>query len=162
MDLSTVKFEVKYDGSLKKKDNVYTIPLDVCINDEHFEYSLGIGHIKTLQELKRCGKKFFRIQLAVEHEKELSRPLRMLLVPSPHAQLGFEKPRLEDILHCLFIDSEAMDSCFEVWCDNFGFDNDSIKAQKTYQACVYNGIKLKKSLGSKYYEVKQYIESLEV
>ena len=46
-------------------------------------------------------------------------------------------PTLADVVHCLM--SEARDiantSTFEEWCDEFGYDHDSRKAEKTYQAC---------------------------
>lgn len=44
-------------------------------------------------------------------------------------------PRRADVLHCLFMDSEAIDLTFEDWCDNFGEDTDSLKAQTIYREC---------------------------
>jgi hypothetical protein len=43
-----------------------------------------------------------------------------------------KKPTAYDVLACL--DTYSADSTFEDFCDNYGYDIDSIKAMKTYEA----------------------------
>lgn len=52
------------------------------------------------------------------------------------------KPTAYDILACLTADMG--DVSFIEFCDNFGYDNDSIKTQKTYVACVEQSKELHK------------------
>lgn len=54
-------------------------------------------------------------------------------------------PKLDDVLHSLIMDSEAMNISFDEWCDNFGYDTDSRGALKTYLACQENGLKLRRT-----------------
>src|SRR5688500_8300302 len=49
-----------------------------------------------------------------------------------------KKPTLADILDCLCMDSCALDQSFEEWCSEFGYEEDSRKAEETYQACKKN------------------------
>lgn len=51
-------------------------------------------------------------------------------------------PKLEDILHCLLLDSQAREMSFIDWCWNFGYDSDSISAFNTYQECCKSAEKL--------------------
>jgi hypothetical protein len=54
-------------------------------------------------------------------------------------------PRLDDVLHSLVSDYEAMEMSFYEWCSNFGYDTDSMKAQQIYMACQSNGLKMRKA-----------------
>ena len=41
-----------------------------------------------------------------------------------------------DVLYCLTMDAQCVEySDFEDWCAEFGYDDDSISAKKTYDAC---------------------------
>jgi hypothetical protein len=58
-------------------------------------------------------------------------------------QHGIPKtPTAASVLHCLLLDSEACDESFESWANCFGYDPDSMKALKIYNACKENGEKL--------------------
>lgn len=46
-----------------------------------------------------------------------------------------QKPKIVDVLSSLVLDAQAGDESFSNWCDNFGYDSDSISAFSTYQAC---------------------------
>jgi hypothetical protein len=58
-------------------------------------------------------------------------------------------PQAEGLIECLIQDTRsAFDySSFEDWADCFGYDQDSRKAEKIYQACKKNAKKLLKCLG---------------
>lgn len=48
-------------------------------------------------------------------------------------------PSAASVLHSLILDSSATEQCFNDWCDDYGYDNDSMKALITYQACCAIG-----------------------
>ena len=54
-------------------------------------------------------------------------------------------PTNADIMHSLLLDADAADQSFNEWCDNYGYDNDSMKAFKMYQACCEEAVNLKKT-----------------
>lgn len=49
-----------------------------------------------------------------------------------------------ELLCCVVSDGEAMTQALDDWCDEIGYDSDSIKALETYNACVDSGRKLAK------------------
>lgn len=53
------------------------------------------------------------------------------------------KPRAASVLYSLTMDASARDQCFDDWCCEYGYDNDSIKALNIYTACCENGKKLR-------------------
>lgn len=44
-------------------------------------------------------------------------------------------PKVADVLGAFLMDASCADEGFEDWADNLGYDQDSIKARETYQAC---------------------------
>lgn len=57
-------------------------------------------------------------------------------------------PDVLDILYSLIADSSAADQTFEDWCADYGYDEDSRKAEATYRACVDIGVRLRRLLGA--------------
>jgi hypothetical protein len=53
-------------------------------------------------------------------------------------------PTAASVLYSLVSDSNALYSSFKHWCDDYGYDSDSIKAFDTYRACCEIGEKLAK------------------
>ena len=53
-------------------------------------------------------------------------------------------PRAADALSCLVSDAEALNTSFHYWCDELGYDRDSINALNTYNLCCENGEKIRK------------------
>ena len=51
-------------------------------------------------------------------------------------------PELADVLHCLLSDAEAGAQSFEDFCADLGYDTDSRKAEKTWQACKVTAVGL--------------------
>lgn len=56
-----------------------------------------------------------------------------------------KKPTNSDIMYSILLDAAAGDQSFNDWCDDFGYDQDSMKAFKMYQACCEEGVNLKKT-----------------
>ena len=48
-------------------------------------------------------------------------------------------PKLSDVLYSLIMDSESLEYSFSDWCDMLGYNTDSIKDKKIYNACIKNG-----------------------
>jgi len=54
-----------------------------------------------------------------------------------------QKPRLYDVLASIGLDFSTTDNGFKEFCDEFGYDEDSRKAEATYKLCIEQSIKLK-------------------
>jgi len=61
-------------------------------------------------------------------------------------------PSLSDVLDCLASDAYGMESPFESWAEDYGFDPDSRKAERIYKICQRQTIKLKSLLGDSAFE----------
>lgn len=109
----------------------------VIIEGQDFEYSCGIGHrIKNNIDRGEFSKLMNRnpkkdkasLYLYIDQLKQCSKP----------------KPlNIDDILYSLLLDSQAGAESFDDFCDNFGYDNDSIKANEIYKDCQKNAKKVK-------------------
>lgn len=56
-------------------------------------------------------------------------------------------PALRDVLYSLVLDAEALDMSFDDWCETFGYDTDSRKAEATYRMCCELGHQLAAIIG---------------
>lgn len=110
----------------------------VIIEGQDFEYSCGIGH-RT--ELDRFKKEAF--QKLMQRNPQKTKSNLYIYIDELKA---VSKPKLlniDDILYSLILDSQAGAESFDDFCDNFGYDNDSMKANEIYKACQKNGKKVK-------------------
>ena len=79
---------------------------------------------------------------------------RQMTIPYSQGLAHTESPKLDSVLDCLLTDSIGVDGViFEDFCSEFGYNEDSIKAKKVYEACKKNSKKLKNLLGSTYFEL---------
>ena len=110
----------------------------VIINQQDFEYSCGIGHRIELDRFKRetfqklmnrnPKKEKANLYLYIDELKAVSKP----------------KPlNIDDVLYSLILDIQAGAESFDDFCDNLGYNNDSIKANDIYKACQKNAKKVK-------------------
>ena len=52
-------------------------------------------------------------------------------------------------MHCLVTDSDVLNyGSFEEWADNFGYEEDSRKAEAVYKSCLEIAVKLQSGLGA--------------
>lgn len=51
-------------------------------------------------------------------------------------------PSAASVLHSLLSDASAIETSFDYWCSDYGYDSDSLKALNTYQACCEVGKKV--------------------
>ena len=92
-----------------------------------FEYYTGLGHRKISKIDKLWIDRQYKNSINYKHEiAKCSKP---------------STPEICSIIHSLSIDSQAMNESFINWCDNFGYDNDSLKALNTYNKCCDNAKK---------------------
>jgi hypothetical protein len=139
----------------------------ILINGVEFNYSQGLGYVKTDNNLKKEGiKAGQRTVLKFDSSEQKEKIARKCFERNYHMMtfqvFAVVNPELDQVLYCLFSDSEAHNDSFENWADNFGYDSDSIAAKKIYDACIENYFKLKKALGKDFQTEKQRIESLEL
>lgn len=73
----------------------------------------------------------------------------MVLVPF-FCGPGIERdPTAADVLSCLISDSSALDAgSFEEWAREYGYSEDSRKAERTYRACLKIGADVRTLLGA--------------
>lgn len=66
-----------------------------------------------------------------------------------------EEPTAEEVLECLAMDAAGIENVFsfEDWCAEYGYDSDSRRAEKIYNACLRQTEKLRKFLGDKFYNL---------
>lgn len=63
------------------------------------------------------------------------------------------EPALDEVLDCMASDAAGIENSrdFDDWCDEYGYDVDSRRAEKTYKTCQRQAERLKKFLGEEYY-----------
>jgi hypothetical protein len=68
-----------------------------------------------------------------------------------------ETPKIDSIVHCLVLDAGCYEcsETFEGFCAEFGYDEDSRKAKKTYKACKKTAERLPDLFGEDYEQIKE-------
>lgn len=61
-----------------------------------------------------------------------------------------DEPSVEMVLDSLLSDASAGDQDFEEFCSEFGYDEDSREAERTWKACQKSGEGVKRLLGDDY------------
>lgn len=148
----------------KDKKQWECIRFDIKINGQSFQYHVGLSHVKTQRDFdyKPMWENTARSVGYTEITEVPNKGKFYNNSLSKMTRARVKQPKIEDVLHCLISDSDASEYCFEDWCDNFGYDSDSISARKIYDECLENYHKLKKALGRDYTTVKEYIQKLEL
>ena len=113
----------------------------LLIDNELFNYKTGLGHAKKMNELIPSWSKPKDIECFSLDNSE-----------------WVHIPKAMDIVECLFSDAECGLYSFTDFCDNLGYDHDSISALKTYMACQDTETRLRKALGKEYQAIKSQIE----
>lgn len=109
------------------------------------DYSAGIGHCLGY----KCGA-VWTLDYAKVIETECSTGKEAKMLPnSGHIRPGAPiVPDSASVVASLLMDGDALNySGFEDWADSFGYDTDSRKAEKIYEACLDIALKLRNALG---------------
>lgn len=115
------------------------------------EYSQGLGHMQGYNEKDYCNYKVKDlVKVMLEKGIELKKHVKLFdyfdcVGKEWFIKLKTQKHELKtaDILYSLVVDSDCI-TCgsFEDWCSNYGYDTDSIKANKIYNDCLQIGLKM--------------------
>ena len=126
----------------------------VLINKVAFEYKTGLGHATKVYDYSNKS--------LVPKKNPKPKDIETIRYTSNGSSFWLHVPKIEQVLHCLFIDCEAGTYSFNEFCDNLGCDNDSIKSFEVYRACEETQGKLKKALGEEFQAKKQEIAALDL
>lgn len=116
-------------------------------------YSAGVGHCPSYKQRQTCDDR-----ACINWECQHGYPAKMLattgiIVKKPHAKPLI--PDAADVLYCLCSDADVLYSGnFEEWASEFGYDADSRKAKRTYQACMRTAHNLLGLLGDRFQELR--------
>jgi len=69
-------------------------------------------------------------------------------------------PHIACVLDCLISESDCLNYGFEEWAECLGYDPDNIKAEKTYNICKSQTVKLTTFLGQELFDKMQELERL--
>lgn len=129
------------NAGVKNDDNWQADSFLVSIQNERFDYHMGIGHRLKLKN----GRLTLADQKYVKQLKEIVYDNHSRSVVND-LKNGYAsvKPTSASVLYCLLSDANALDTSFKYWCDDYGYDNDSISALNTYNACCVTGEKIHK------------------
>lgn len=94
-------------------------------------YSMGIGHRRNPHKPNAC----YPGRIRTIHDQEQAAKFKPV------------KPKLIDILYCLVVGGDCLENTFEEWCDNWGYDVDSRKAERTFKLCYLQTIQVRRLLG---------------
>ncbi len=90
------------------------------------KYFSGIGHRKLIRSAKKEGKGYYdNLFGGFKTEMEACKSQWLKVV----------EPTLADVMCCLLSDSQCCSGTFEDFCNELGYNSDSIKALNTYLAC---------------------------
>jgi len=113
---------------------------------EQFDYFTGLGHRAEPTEYDKMtarhsfsGVTLKDIAQRTTYGRRYLAHLETLRKP--------KAPHMADVMHSLIMDSSAAGQSFSSWCDDFGYDKDSRKAESIYRACQENGDKLHRLFG---------------
>lgn len=141
-----ITYNASFQGT-KKSDNwerdQFVITFTNGKNSESFEYGCGVGH---RLEVARNAYKLSDFQLS--GVKKLQDLIGESRLDSTVLDLGGKvyavKPTQASVLYCLFSDANSGSESFDDFCDNYGYNADSMKDFKIYQACMETAKKIRK------------------
>jgi hypothetical protein len=162
LDGLKLTFEVSSATGVVSEDGDHvSLSYVAIINGQSFDYSMGIGHIdwtkvdpdKNFYSGPWVGfseeeKSFIRTYKRKNHcvFKENG---KWAAVCAKVANKLKTKPMMVDVLSCVMLDKTALEMTFDDWCSEFGYDVDSRKAEKCYNACCDNARRALKFLSRK-------------
>jgi hypothetical protein len=125
------------------------------------EYSAGVGHIPGY----KMQSKDSRTRPFHDHESAICETGNHYQPNRGHGETikctaktwrGQIMPKPHDVLVSLVMDSDVLMYCgFTDWCDNLGYDSDSIKAKATFDACMETALQLRNGLGIQLFDELQ-------
>lgn len=134
----------KFDIQLSRKDKP----------SQDFEFKTGLGHrIESYSSLGKNARirKFVYNEILNIREGIVFRKANVPVYshynrPKDRFKTGqiIKAPTQASFLSCMLMDGQAIDTSFKSWCDEFGFNSDSMKHFRMYEYCCEIGEKLRK------------------
>lgn len=107
------------------------------------DYMQGIGHIPDFNHNER-------ITLEVDERYKLASEEGKIWRGNKWHTKKLPEPKIDDVMYSLVADSDVLDyATFEDWAQEFGYDEDSRKGEKTYRACLTIALQMRAMLGDK-------------
>lgn len=116
------------------------------INGKTFDYYTGLGHRQAIGFEKKEFKRLSGSNINDHGLRELLKISRATL------------PDIEELFYCLSLDSSAESMAFSDWCADCGYDTDSRKALKTYEACQENAVKMRGLVNVSAEKLQEYFQ----
>jgi len=143
-----VTLQMLYDiqsGHTKEFIFPTTIYNKITGEEMQITYRQGVGHI-----VDKEGKQLSVLPTAYRAALGKDATLKEWIAKyGPHVV----KPKHSDILYCLAMDADVENQgSFEEWASNYGYDEDSRKAEKIYRACKEQTDDLKRVLGAELFD----------
>lgn len=138
MEHVKIKFLGLFDEKFKYK---------ILIGDESFDYWTGLGWCND----KKTEKHTMRFDISNLNRNEIIKivkaihPFKRITTDDIYLScIYIEKPKANDVLDCLFSDTDCGLMSFNEFCENFGYSNDSIKSLDIYRECMSTAEKIRK------------------
>ena len=112
----------------------------VIIEGQDFEYSAGIGHREAKSTFRLDKEAFQKIKNKTPKKEKAN---LLLYIDELKSCSKPKKLNIDDVLYSLILDAQSGTESFEDFCDNFGYNEDSIKHNEIYKSCQKNGKKVK-------------------
>ncbi len=165
-----VPFSLSRNSEEKDKTLNWKVTIKSPKSEYTFDYQKGVGNLPYpsthLGNLDGYQKRV--VKEAIDSAAETG-VARKLIIKDKDATFGignvvFPTPTIKDVLESLTLDAEVKNYLsYESWASEYGYDEDSRKGEKIYQACQKTAEKLTKVLGSsdKIDEVRQLIYEMD-
>ena len=125
-----------------RDDEWKCINFNIYINDEMFEYHVGIGHLKKI-DLYNCKPDKMYISA---YEDIIKDQLRYAYFDyKPNIRREYHNYSIEwlDVIGIIFnLRLDMTNETFENWCDELSYNSDSIRDNEMYKQCLSNTLKM--------------------
>jgi hypothetical protein len=140
-----VHFSIRYMGSKKVFDSKHVSDQWlVKIGLHEFDFYTGIGH--RLDNMKSNSSLTMKQKDGIKKLSELLGQPKVTekLTDNFKGNVFAVAPTQASVLYCLLSDASCADQNFDDFCSELGYDADSMKDFKTYQACCEILFKMRK------------------
>lgn len=109
------------------------------------DYSAGVGHCPSYKQMARWTLDYTAlIVFETEHGKTARRMNGFSFIKGGNPIL----PETLSVIHSLMLDSDVLNyGAFEQWAADFGYDEDSRKAESIYRECLEIALKVRNGIG---------------
>jgi hypothetical protein len=165
-----VPFSISRNSEEKDKTLNWKVTLKSPKGQMTFEYQKGIGHLPYPQDMfsRRKAYQASEINQILEDavEKGIARKVTVSNgeITIRMGNADFPNPTMKEILESLSLDADSRHHLsFESWAREYGYDSDSISAQKVYNSCQKIAEQLSKVLGgeNKIEQVREIIYEID-